>query len=148
MSHAPQVSPVEISERISMWLEPPDVVWFQPRGAVTVGDLEAINRYYEQHIRDWPVVFMLVDSRLNGGMSAEARKAAATLFHWVPFRGSAIIGGAFAMRTVGQLLMKVITALSSRTKDNPTVFLDTDAEARAWLEERRRAVAEASREGT
>lgn len=123
-----------------MWLEAPDIVWFHPRGEVSAEDMRLVNEYYEQHIRDWPRIFMIVDARSNGGISAEARKAAATLFDWVPFRGSVFIGASFAMRTVGKLLMLVIGKLSKRLGDNPLVYVSTEEEARAWVAERRRVL--------
>lgn len=121
-------------------LEPPDVSFITIRGEVVLEDLSSMASFYENAVRDWPYIFTLVDQRRHTGMRAEVRKTATTLLEWMPLRGTAIYGGSFAMRTFGKMFMSLFNTV--RKLDNPMTFVKTEEEARAWIAERRRELAE------
>lgn len=123
----------------TVWLEAPDIICIRGHGEISADDMTEVAAFYDKHIRSWPRAFVLADQREQTGMSAEARKASAKLFDWVPFRGTVFYGGSFAMRTVGQMIMTITNAL--RQLDNPVKFVKTEDEARAWIEARRRELA-------
>lgn len=127
------------TENTSVWLEGPDLVCIRGRGEISDKDMSETAAFYDQHIRNWPQVFVMADQREQTGMTAEARKVAARVFTWVPFRGTVFYGGSFAMRTVGKMIMTIMNSL--RKHDNPIMFVKTEEEARGWIEERRRELA-------
>lgn len=124
---------------MTAWLEPPELVCVRAHGQIEEKDFLDLAEYLKQHIRDWPIALLFVDQTDQTGISAEARKAAATAFEWVPYRGTAFCGGSFAVRTIGQMVMTIVNTF--RGNDNPTKFCKTESEARAWLDERRRMLA-------
>jgi hypothetical protein len=63
------------------------------------------------------------------------RKTTAERGKHIPFRGIALYGASFRVRTLAMLLMTVMNAFSKR--DNPLRFFDNEAEARVWLAFRR-----------
>jgi hypothetical protein len=126
------------TERMHMWLEPPDLVCVHPHGLVEEEDLLELSSHMSKHIRDWPCVLLFINQDDQTGVTAEARKAAATAFEWVPYRGTVFSGGSFMQRTIGQMIL--ITINTMRGIDNPTKFFKTEPEARAWIDERRRTL--------
>ena len=127
------------TRHITLRFEPPDLIYVTGEGDIDEQDIVDMQPYFERHVRDWPYVLLLGDQTKQTSMSAGARKAATELYKWVPYRGTAICGGNFAMRTIGQMVMKVANMVQGR--DNPTVFFKTEPEGRAWIEERRRLLA-------
>ena len=59
----------------------------------------------------------------------------------VPYRGIAIFGGSFQVRLLSKLLVGAVNLFSRPRRDNPVHFCDTEVEARAWIEQRRRVLA-------
>jgi hypothetical protein len=133
-------APVCRTPHQTVWLEPPDIVVIEGHGEIGAEDMIEVAAFYDQHIRDWPHVFILADQRGQTGMRAEARRVATKVFDWVPFRGTVFFGGSFVLRMVGQLIMTLMDSL--RELDNPIMFVETEEQARAWIHERRQHLRE------
>jgi len=90
----------------------------------------------ERRTKGWRFNITLVDlTKQLHPPSVETRKAIAeSATTSVPSRGTALYGTTFAMRTLGTLVMNVIN-MTNKTK-NINKFFATEAEARAWLNER------------
>lgn len=131
------------TDHMTLWLEPPDLVFVRASGHIEEKDMLDLGDRMRAHIGDWPYVLLIVDQTAQTGISADARRTAATAFAWVPYRGTAFCGGSFTVRTVGQMVMSIINAF--RGDDNPTKFFKTEAEARSWLDDRRRILAKSSK---
>jgi len=132
----PQRPPDHQTPNMRFWLEPPDLIYIAGRGELVAEDMTGAAAFYDEHIRDWPYLLLIGDQTEQKGTRAEARKVAAKAFDWVPFRGIALIGGSILDRTVGKMILTLINSISK--KDNPVVFVKSEEEARAWIEERRR----------
>lgn len=122
-----------------MWLEPPDLVCVRGYGDAATEDVRETTKRINDLIRGWPYVLVMVDQSQQASMSSDARRAATETPPGAPYRGTVFYGGSLVMRTVGQLVMRLINAL--RKTDNPAVFFRTEAEARAWIDQRRREIA-------
>jgi len=122
-------------------LEAPDTLMLRTAGVVDKQDMLDLMVVLEGNIRAWPHVFMMVDQTRQEGITAEARKIVPEVGLWIPYRGTVLFGGSFAVRAIGQMLMKLINLV--RAIDNPTVFVKDEKEARTWLEKRRREITEA-----
>lgn len=87
-------------------------------------------------IAGWRFNVTLVDlTRQKHAPSVATRKAIAEAAKTVvPSRGTALFGTTFAMRTIGALVMNVVNMTNK--SGNVNKFFDTEAEARAWLQER------------
>lgn len=83
-------------------------------------------------------VFMLADDRRATGMTSDARK---TFSDSPPVGGTlylAVFGGSFAFRVVCNLVFKAMTFSSTQLVG---VMVSDEAEARAWLNKKRSALA-------
>lgn len=134
----PQPSQQFRTAHMLMWLEPPDLVCVRATGHIEEQDMLDMAQLLKTHTRDWPYVLLFVNQDEQSGISPEARKVAATAFESIPYRGTAFCSGSFALRTIGQLVMTMVNRL--RGTDNPTKFFKTEAEARAFLEERQQVL--------
>ncbi len=111
---------------------------------VLIGDLSTENvlRIHEEigtFERDKDHILLLIDISRMGRLSEEARKAAARPGAMKRCRGIAACGASFPQRVMAILVLKAFRILN-RNLDAPVVMFDTEAEARAWLSERRSAL--------
>jgi hypothetical protein len=129
------------SANMTIDLEAPDLLVIRTIGVIDKQDMTDLMVVLDAQIRAWPHVFMMVDQSKQESMTAEARKVAPEMGPWIPYRGTVLFGGSFAVRALGQMLMKLINLM--RSMDNPTVFVKDEKEARAWVEKRRHQITEA-----
>jgi hypothetical protein len=135
------------ARRSGITIEEPDVAYWCLAGDVTTDDIQAIYEVQTKFCEGKPYIFVLVDVSEIRSISADARRAAAegpkignsTL----PVRANAVVGASFHFRIVGTLIAKA-AKLIHRSRENPTRFFETEAEARAWLVERRLEIAASS----
>lgn len=116
--------------------EEPDVLLFRVSGDVT--EREAIQFCDElvSLTRAARRVFFLVDVTRGGTIDSSARRRLAEGMRPVPNRGSVFVGADFRTRVLLQMVIHAIRLLTGRS--NPAGFVETEAEARAWVDARRR----------
>ncbi len=83
----------------------------------------------------------LTDLSAAGTVASSARKVFAERMRALPNRGSAFLGADFRLRMLATLMTNVLRLMGR--PENPARFFDSEAAARAWLDERRREVAAA-----
>jgi hypothetical protein len=87
-----------------------------------------------------PRVFLLMDHSNVDSISAEARKVALEATQDLRIAGGASFGASFTVRVLVSLLARAHSIFWG--EDAKVIrFFRTEAEARAWIEERRRALA-------
>jgi hypothetical protein len=112
-----------------------DLVFLIQRGDYTLGDATRINEEIGAVLSRYGRVFVLVDQSQAGRTPPEARRALAEWNKKHRCSGAAIFGSSGAARAVATL---VITAIRLFRPDAmPTIFANSEAEARAWIENRR-----------
>jgi hypothetical protein len=137
-SEAPQRVSEFSTAHLTIWLEPPDLVRICSRGEVGEDDVVKTMGYFRELVKTMPYVLMLVDMSQQKHITSQARKAAAGSVAGIPYRGTALYGAPFATRIAAQMTMTVVNAVVRN--ENPTQFFEGEAEARAWIEARRRKV--------
>ncbi|MDC0744421.1 hypothetical protein [Polyangium mundeleinium] len=122
--------------------EEPDLVLFHFRGHITTRD-EA-QRLYDVQLRfsdGKPHIFLILDVRALDQMTAEARRVVidgpANNRPVVPVLGCAFIGATFHFRVLGTMIFRAARLLRG-ANTFPVRFCDTEAEARAFIDELRR----------
>ena len=121
-----------------LWFEPEfgltHIVYRGMLNEVEVIEMEAVTAKWQKTTEP---SFYLIDNRSSTGITREGRKAIAKT------SGArsgevfcAIFGAAFALRVLLNLMFKAMELTSSKTA---TRFTVDEAEARAWLAERKRA---------
>jgi hypothetical protein len=124
-----------------MQTEEPDVVIGHFIGRVTVDDVQRIYEAQRRFSEGKPHIFLLVDVSRLVHFTPEARRVAAQgpggKGELVPILGSAFIGTSFHVRVLVALFFRAARVLS-QVSNFPVRFVDSQAEALAWFDERRR----------
>jgi hypothetical protein len=120
--------------------EETDVIRIWLVGDVRASDARALLELLDRHReRDTPV-FILVDVSRLGSMLPEARKVA-SLGHHVPTFANVIVGASALQRSALKLLDLAYRLVTKDPNAAPMVFVRTEAEGRAWIEQHRREAA-------
>jgi hypothetical protein len=130
---------LRIGPHLFRW-EPPDTGYLAYGGDIDAAAMAEIGAESLKFTRGPPRVFLIVDMAKAGSISAGARKVAAENSAGIAFRGIAVVGASRPLRVLAGLVSRAVDIMH-KNKDNPTRFFATEAEARAWIAERRRAVA-------
>jgi SpoIIAA-like len=118
--------------------EPPDLIVFRTEGEIGEEDARTIVDNLHDFAREHPNPFIIWDvSRLVRHHPA-ARKVSMTVKKHAQGRALVILGARFQTRVLVTLMVKAF-ALINKEAVTPMAFFDTEDEARAWFEERRRA---------
>jgi hypothetical protein len=130
-----------VSDESFAIVEEPDVLIGHYVGHVTGEDVRRLTAHRRLHTEGRPYVFLMIDVHRMVHFTPEARRVASetsgTPDDNVPIHGIAIVGASFHFRVLGNMLFRGIQLL--RRRDAFTLrFLNTQDEARAWFEERRR----------
>lgn len=117
--------------------EPPDLLVATLLGELDASDTGRITAEARRVAvgRSWAL--LLCDISRITGLTSEARRTAADGFRSVPVRGIAFWGGDSRGRAQGTLMGHAMNLLSNRRDECPLRFFSSEAEARAWLAQRR-----------
>lgn len=106
-------------------------------GACTLDELEPFLACVEQCAAQVDGLFLLVDNTLAAPGRPEVRRRLVEWSRQHTFLGGvAIFGGDFATRAIGKLVINALALVTGRQLN--IVLLSDEAEARAWIDERRR----------
>ena len=125
--------------RHRIYLEPPDLFIVVLDGDVSVSDVRGIHDAIDAFQEDKEFILILVDSSRLGVMTPGARKAATRSDAGRRMRAFAVYGASFAQRVILMLVVKAF-ALLKGDDALPVASFETEAQARAWIAERRRAL--------
>jgi hypothetical protein len=120
--------------------EPPDIVFVAVDGDVSVDQARSLVAVIRPILLEKPRVFFIVDFNRFGALPPEARDATRGVTKGTNVRGTVIFGATFQQRVVMTLTYKAAKLLNRYDDRNPLFFCDTEAQARAWVEERRASI--------
>ena len=116
-------------------IERPDVVHIRYDGDVNLEQFKAFDEIINK-ISSPRQLYLLRDAHRGGTTSPETRAKMVQSVHVMRWRAVVTYGASFHARTVVTLTNKAIRILK---EEGPAVaFLDTEAEARAWIAEHRK----------
>jgi hypothetical protein len=117
--------------------EDPDVVVVRFNGDVTGKETLDFIRLFESH---WPpgrTVFLLMDMTASRSLSSDARKIFLDFVRRRrPFKASLFFGTPPRVRAFASIFLNAARLLIGVRE--PAEFFDTEAQARAWIEQQRR----------
>lgn len=119
-------------------LEDPDILFMRLVGPVTAEEGKEINRLHREFGLEREHVFFLVDLKDLEGIHPDVRKEAGEILKELPLRGAAVYQASFKARVLAKLILTAMNLFRPESEKAPIEFFDTEAEARAWIEERRR----------
>lgn len=108
----------------------------------TTEGLELMS-YVERYGSSLPHVLILNELSRAGHIPASVRKHWAESAKKVKIRGSAMLGASFPIQVLARMFQSVVQLFADPLpveQSNPMHFFKTEAEALAWLEERRRSL--------
>lgn len=117
--------------------EEPDLLWVSIRGDLSAEETRRLAEYTLEVAAHREHLLVVADLSALREISSDARREMAARTSEVPYRGMAFFGGSFQARLIAKLVVGAMNVFSSRSRDNPICFLEGEAEARAWIEERR-----------
>ncbi|MDI3292003.1 hypothetical protein [Polyangium sp. 15x6] len=122
-----------------MIFEAPDTFVMKPRGAFDEETASAMIEHLVARAEALPFVLLLMDLTSLGVITPAARHVLTSNGHRLPPRALAIHGGSFTVRVMSQMMARASWLRGSR--DRWVWHSPNEAAARAWLDEKRRALA-------
>jgi len=113
----------------------PDVLEVRWKGSFGAAEADALFAFTEE-LRKRPDnkhLFLYIDVHAASGIDSRARKRISDLTKARPYTASAVVGASFPIRVAIELIVNAARLLVKDATE--TRFFDTDAEARAWLDE-------------
>ena len=124
---------------IDLRLEPPDACSIRLVGEVPEAELRAMYDTLAEYTKGQPRLRVLGDTTRMGALSPGVRQIIAEGSLMLPDFSVAVVGASFTVRVLAQLILKAVI-LTSKRRNREIAFFETEAEARAWLDERRHIV--------
>jgi hypothetical protein len=120
------------------FFEPPDIIFLKLRGTCTWEEGSEINRRQREWGQPLERVFFLIDLAELDRIDPEVRKDATTTLAALPLRGMVGFSAPIKARVIAKLIFTALNLFSNKADRIPLHFTDSEAEARAWIAERRR----------
>ena len=120
------------------YFEPPDIFILKLHGGVTWEEGSEINRRHREWGKTLDRVFLLIDLAELDRIDPEVRKDATSTLAEIPLRGMVGYSAPIKAKVIAKLIFTALNLFSNKADRIPLHFTDTEAEARAWIEERRR----------
>lgn len=125
--------------------EQPDIIHLKLSGVVTFDECRKINEYHLAWGQDLPLCFFMIDLVDLKELSATVRKEASSTVKLLPMRGMVVYNAPLHAKVLAKLLLTAANLFrGSKEVENPVHFADKEADARAWIESRRQAIAAAA----
>jgi hypothetical protein len=118
--------------------EPPDIIYLKLSGTCTWEEGAEINRRHREWGATADRIFYLVDLAELERIDPEVRKDATKTMALVPTRGMVGFSAPLKARVIAKLIFTALNLFSNKADRIPLGFVDTEQEARKWIEERRR----------
>ena len=124
--------------RHATYFEDPDIIYMRLDGAVAEDAGAEINRLHRLWGEQYPRVFYLLDLSKLEAIHPEVRKEASRTARLLPLAGVAAFGAPIKARVLAKLVFTAMNLFKANAADRfPIEFVDTEAEARRWIEKRR-----------
>jgi hypothetical protein len=120
------------------YFEPPDIFILKLHGGVTWEEGSEINRRQREWGKTLDRVFLLIDLAELDRIDPEVRKDATSTLAEIPLRGMVGYSAPIKAKVIAKLIFTALNLFSNKADRIPLHFTDTEAQARAWIEERRR----------
>lgn len=123
-----------------------DTLFCKYSGVITLADVKESSRLLEQLFLPGQTYYIITDVSGVTGMEAEARRASTEWFTRHDIGGAVNFGAGTAIRAIAALILGLLRRLHRSTLN--AHFVQTEAEARAWVQEQRQLRAKAPAAGS
>lgn len=118
--------------------EPPDIFFLKCRGHINWDEGSEINRRHREWGKGLDRIFYLIDLAELDRVDPEVRKDATSTMAGLQLRGMVGFAAPLKARVLAKLIFTALNMFSNKADKVPLHFTDTEEEARAWIEDRRR----------
>ncbi|HEY0514916.1 MAG TPA: hypothetical protein VGH73_23680 [Thermoanaerobaculia bacterium] len=125
-------------------LELPDVVYMKLKGRVTLDECKLINQAHLEYAQDVSYFLYLLNLKELEDLPPEVRKEASATVKLLPVRGTVVCNAPLRAKVLARLLLTASNLFRRGPEVNPMAFVDSEEEARAWIEKRRQEIAAAA----
>jgi hypothetical protein len=125
-------------------LELPDIVYLRLQGMVTLEEARLINEAHLEYAQDVSHFFYLINLDGLDDLPAPVRKEASGVVKILPLRGTVVCNAPLRAKVLAKLLLTAASLFRKGEESNPVFFADTEEEARALIDKRRRHVTAAA----
>ena len=120
------------------WFEEPDLIGLRLSGHVSLLDSEALAREHLGMAQGRETIYMLVDMAGYGSGTPAGRKLTSETLYKMPVRGIALYRAKLTSRVMAKLVFAGVKLFRKDRENLPIEFFADEAEARAWIEAKRR----------
>lgn len=120
------------------WIEEPDTFCMRFRGTIDPASFRAVLEFQHAWCKDKTHFFALCDLSEAGAAPPETRRVLQEFKDWRPAT-TACFGASFPLRVVADMFSRARRALGLAPGNSVTRFFATEAEARAFIEQERKA---------
>ncbi|MFL6202021.1 MAG: hypothetical protein ACJ76J_22840 [Thermoanaerobaculia bacterium] len=124
-----------ISQHVNRFI-PPDVIYMRVVGELNDEDGHEINRQHYELGRDVDGLFFICDISQLESVTSATRKEAVEVQKKMAIAGAVILKAPLKARIFAKLILTASNLF--RSDKMPVVFVDTEEEAWAWIEEQRK----------
>jgi hypothetical protein len=128
--------------RHATYFEEPDILFLRLAGPCSEAEGMEINRRHRELGRGKERLFFLVDLEELESIHPNIRKDTGNVVKEIALRGAALYKASLKARVLAKLILTAANLFRREEDRMPTCFFDTEQEARAWIEERRRELSE------
>lgn len=118
-------------------LEEPDILYMKLVGDVSNAEVKEINRAHLEYGQLGKHLYYLIDLSELDNLAPQVRKEASDTVKLLPLRGTAIYGAPLKAKVLAKLMLTASNMFRGGKNPNPVEFVDSEAEARAWITKRR-----------
>ena len=122
--------------------EEPDILFMRLSGPVTEEEGRLINQSHRDLSVGRDRLFFLVNLLDLESIHPSVRKEAGAILKDLPLRGAALFNASLKAKVVAKLILTAVNLFKSERDKMPIVFFPDEAEARRWIEGRRRELSE------
>jgi hypothetical protein len=126
------------------YFEEPDIIFLKLRGEVTDDEGFEIVRRQRELAEGRERVFFLVDLSELDSLPARVRRAASESMRSFPLGGTVMYKAPIKALVIAKLVMTAMNMFKPERDRSPIEFTDNEAQARAWIEERRQMLLDAA----
>ncbi len=124
--------------RHTTYFEAPDILFMRLVGPVSEAEAKELDRLHLLWAAPHQRVFFLLDLSGLDSIDPEGRKDAGRTVRELPLAGVAVYGAPMKAKVLAKLVFTAMNLFKANAADRfPIEFLKTEAEARAWIEQRR-----------
>ena len=124
------------------YFEEPDIIVMRLVGPCSEAEGHEVNVRHLRYAEGRNRLFFLIDLEKLDGIHPAVRKEAGLVLRTIPLKGAALYKAPLKAKVMAKLILTAVNTFRRPEDKVPVVFLDSEQQARAWIDQRRRELVE------